>query len=240
MQHPIPTNATPPSTRSAWVSAIGVWLLGCVLLGLGCFVVVGGQLRMMTDKLWSAVYWQLCFAIALAIVLAAVIVANRVQGTTLADIGWRKPTSSTAIVFGVILGGLYVAGVYAGILNDPSMKHMNPFAMHWVRFALIPLGVFMAIAEEVVMRGFFMTQLSHACVPAWAQILLSGACSAAYHSFHNFTWIGFIPSFVLFSLHAVLFVAGQRSLTPSIVAHSMYHVLCAPYLLMFAMAQSSA
>jgi len=45
------------------------------------------------------------------------------------------------------------------------------------------------------------------------------------------------PSFVLFSIHAALYVLAGRSLTPTIVAHSLYHVLCAPYLLMFAMTQ---
>jgi hypothetical protein len=51
----------------------------------------------------------------------------------------------------------------------------------------------------------------------------------------NPTLEGFIPSFVLFSMHAGLYVLGKRSLTPSIVAHSMYHVLGEPYLLMMAM-----
>jgi membrane protease YdiL (CAAX protease family) len=239
MQQPTDTVQASRSHRSGWANAIGIWLLGCFLLGFGCFVVAGRQLREMPDALWAAVYWQLCFGVGLAIILFVIISLNCAHGSSLADIGWRKPTSKTAIVCGVVLGTLYVAGVYAGILNDPSMKRVNPFAMHWVRFALIPLGVFMAVAEETMMRGFFMTNLSRARVPVWAQVALSGACSAAYHSFHNLTWIGFIPSFVLFTLHAMLYVLGRRSLTPSIVAHSMYHVLCAPYLLMFAMAQTA-
>lgn len=239
MQQPSDTAHAPRSYLSGWANAIGIWLLGCLLLCLGCFVVAGRHLREMPDALWAAVYWQLCFSVGLAVILVVIVSLNHVHGSTLANIGWRKPTSKTAIVCGVVLGALYVVGVYAGILNDPSMKHMNPFAMHWVRFALIPLGVFMAVAEETMMRGFFMTNLSQARVPVWAQVALSGACSAAYHSFHNLTWIGFIPSFVLFTLHAILYIVGQRSLTPSIVAHSMYHVLCAPYLLMFAMAQSA-
>jgi membrane protease YdiL (CAAX protease family) len=144
------------------------------------------------------------------------------------------------LALGVILGSLYVAGVYAGILNDSSMTGVDPFALHWIRFALVPVGVLMAIAEETMMRGFFMTRLSQSRVPTWAQILLSGACSAVYHSFHNLSLIGFMPSFVLFTLHAGLYVFASRSLTPTIIAHSMYHVLCAPYLLMFAMAQSAA
>jgi hypothetical protein len=44
------------------------------------------------------------------------------------------------------------------------------------------------------------------------------------------------PSFILFSLHAGLYVLGRRSLTPVILAHSIYHVLGEPYLLMMVFA----
>jgi membrane protease YdiL (CAAX protease family) len=105
----------------------------------------------------------------------------------------------------------------------------------WIRLALAPLGIFLAAAEETMMRGFFMTQLHRARVATWLQILASGACSAAYHGFQNPTLIGFVPSFVLFSLHAGLYVLGKRSLTPVILTHSMYHVFGEPYLLMMAL-----
>jgi hypothetical protein len=67
------------------------------------------------------------------------------------------------------------------------------------------------------------------------QILASGACSASYHSFQNPTLYGFLPSFVLFSMHAGLYVLVKRSLTPVIITHSMYHVFGQPYLLMVAL-----
>lgn len=231
--------AAPPRTAfSGWRAAAAVWLLGCILVGLVCFVWLGSRLRAYSSPFWAAVWWQLAFAAALAVILVVIVTIGTSRGTTLAEIGWGKPASRLSLFFGFVLGALYVAGVYAGILNDPAMRDVNPFAFHWVRLALAPVGIFMAASEEIMMRGFFMTELARARLGTTAQILLSGLCSAVYHSFHNLTWIGFIPSFVLFSLHAVLYVASRRSLTPSIVAHSMYHVLCAPYLLMFAMAQT--
>ena len=102
--------------------------------------------------------------------------------------------------------------------------------------ALAPLGIFLGFSEETMMRGFFMTQLHKARVATWLQIVASGACSASYHALQNPTLIGFLPSFVLFSLHAGLYVLGKRSLTPVVVAHSMYHVFGEPYLLMLALA----
>jgi membrane protease YdiL (CAAX protease family) len=108
-----------------------------------------------------------------------------------------------------------------------------------VRLALTPLGIFMAMAEETMMRGFFMTELQRAHIPTWMQVFASGACSAVYHALQNPSIIGFLPSCVLFSMHAALYVLGGRSLTPVIVAHSAYHVFGEPYLLMMALATMS-
>jgi membrane protease YdiL (CAAX protease family) len=107
--------------------------------------------------------------------------------------------------------------------------------LNWVRIALVPLGIFLAAGEETMMRGFFMTQLHRARVATWLQIVASGACSAVYHAFQNPTPMGFFPSFILFSLHAGLYVLGRRSLTPVIIAHGLYHVFGEPYLLMMAL-----
>ncbi len=225
---------------TAWRNAGAIWLAACAVLGFGCFVFAGDQLHAWPDRFWAAVVWQLVFGVALAALLLGTIAWERAQELSLRDVGWRKPTSRTALALGMVFGALYVSGVYAGILNDPAMQGVDPFALPGIRFALIPLGISMGIAEEALMRGYFMTELARGGAPTWAQMLLSGGCSAAYHSFHNPSWIGFLPSFLLFSLHAGLYVFARRSLTPTIVAHSMYHVLCAPYLLMFAMAQSYA
>jgi hypothetical protein len=81
-----------------------------------------------------------------------------------------------------------------------------------------------------------MTELQRARVATWLQIVASGACSAIYHALHNTTLSGFsmafFPAFVLFSVHAGLYVLVRRSLTPPIVAHSIYNVFGEPYLLM--------
>jgi len=98
-----------------------------------------------------------------------------------------------------LLGVLYTTGVYFGaraILKDVDVTEFN-----WTRVALVPLGIFMGVAEESMMRGFFMNELQKARVAVWLQIVASGACSAVYHAIHNPTWEGFLPSFVLFTLH---------------------------------------
>ena len=229
--------SSPPAEISlwlAWRNALAMTLLGCVLLGLGCFVVLGHYLPRRFPLWEAAVIQQIGFGVALGIILATIALWQSSRGESLADLGWCRPTTRLATALGVLLGGLYLGGSYFGAQYVLSGE--NVLAFSWTRLALAPLGIFMAIAEEVMMRGFFMTELHRARVPTWLQILASGACSAVYHALQNPTLEGFLPSFVLFSLHAGLYVAGRRSLTPSIVAHSMYHVLGEPYLLMMALA----
>ena len=137
----------------------------------------------------------------------------------------------------LIMGALYVTGAYFGARQ--LLKDVDVLEITLVRLALVPVGIFMAIAEETMMRGFFMTELHRARVSAWLQIVASGACSAVYHSLQDPSLVGFLPSFVLFSLHAGLYVLGKRSLTPVSLAHGIYNVFGEPYLLMMAMAAMS-
>jgi membrane protease YdiL (CAAX protease family) len=229
-----PTPLSPIPLWKAWRNALAITLLGCLLLGLGCFVALGGYLPRQFPLIEAAIIQQIGFAIALGIILATIVVWQRKRGETLAELGWRRPTTPLALVLGVVLGSLFLWGSYFGA--HYVLPGQNVLTLSWTRVALAPLGIFMAIAEEVMMRGFFMTELHRARVPMWLQILSSGACSAVYHALQNPTLEGFLPSFVLFSLHAALYVLGRRSLTPTIVAHSTYHVFGEPYLLMMAMA----
>jgi membrane protease YdiL (CAAX protease family) len=221
------------SKSIAWRNAIAITLLGC-LMGWAGFVVLGDYLPKRMDLFQAAVVLYLAFGAALGIIFAVIVLWQRRRGSSLAELGWRRPTTKTALTIAFVLGVLYTAGAYFGaraILKDVDVTEFN-----WTRVALIPLGVFMGVAEETMMRGFFMNELKKARVAVWLQIVASGACSAVYHAIHNPTWEGFLPSFVLFTLHAGLYVAGKRSLTPVSIAHGMYNVLGEPYLLMMALA----
>ncbi len=182
----------------------------------------------------TAVWPKLGFAIAAVFAFVYIVVWQRRRGSSLAELGWGRPTTRLALVLGVILGVAYTSFAYFGARHLLPGVDVTQFT--WTRLLLAPLGIFLAVTEETLMRGLFMTELQRGRVPAWLQILASGACSAVYHSFQNPTLIGFLPSFILFSLHAGLYVLGRRSLTPVILAHSIYHILGEPYLLMMVFA----
>lgn len=224
---------TPLTHFQAWRNCLAITLLGCLLLGLGCFVGLGTFLPQRLTLFEAAVGQQIGFAVGLGLILLVIVLIQHWRGESLRELGWRRPTTATDLVLAILLGGLYLSGSYFGAKH--VLPGENVLAWHGARLFLAPLGIFMAIAEETMMRGFFMTELERARVPVWLQIISSGACSAAYHTIQNPTLEGFLPSFVLFSLHAGLYVLGRRSLTPTCVAHGMYHVFGEPYLLMMAM-----
>lgn len=218
--------------------ALAITLLGCLLPGLVCFVLIGRYLRQQVDSrkldlFQAAVWWEVSFMVAMAVILSVIIVWQRSRGSSLAELGWGRPTSVSALILAVLMGAAYLSS--SAFAAHYVLPGVDVTAFHWSRVALLPVGLFLAIGEETMMRGFFMTELQKARVATWLQIVASGVCSAVYHALQNPTLIGFIPAFVLFSMHAGLYVLGKRSLTPVIITHSIYHILGEPYLLMMAL-----
>ena len=235
----LPINLTPPLSKlSAWGRALAITLLGCLLGGLGCFLLLGDFLLRQVragnlDWFQAGVWLEIGFGVAMAVILLVIIVRQRADGATLKELGWGRPTTPLALGLAVLLGAAFLGFNYFGA--QKLLRGVDVLEFNWTRLALVPLGIMLAAVEETMMRGYFMTQLHKARVAPWLQIVASGACSASYHCLQNPTLLGFLPAFVLFSLHAGLYVLGNRSLTPVILTHSMYHVFGEPYLLMMAL-----
>jgi membrane protease YdiL (CAAX protease family) len=218
----------------AWRNALAITVVGSVLFGFVCFLLLGSELPRRMDLYDAAIWLELGFSTMAVVVFVFIVFRQRRRGSSLAALGWGRPTTPLALVLSVILGAAYLSGAYFGTRQLLPGVDVTQFT--WARLALAPLGIFLALTEETLMRGLFMTELQRGRVPTWLEVLASGACSAIYHAFQNPTLKGFLPSFILFSLHAGLYVLGKRSLTPVFVTHSIYHVLGEPYLLMMLMA----
>ena len=213
-----------------WGRAIGVWLLTCLLVGVGGFVLAGNHFKQLEDQYWAAVYWQLAFVVSFLPILALIYWLQRQRNEGLTELGWLQPTSSIAVILSLLLLGSYLFGMYMGVhyvLKDSLLR------FHWVRVALLPAGLLFGVGEEIIMRGYFMNELKRARVSTWLQVLLSAACSAVYHSFT--TPMAFISSFVMFGFLAIIFVIGRRSLTARVLFHSLAHMLCDPFALQMAL-----
>jgi ABC-type maltose transport system permease subunit len=113
---------------------------------------------------------------------------------------------------------------------------MNLLELSSIRLIMAVLSVFISTTEEIRMRSFFMTQLQRGGIATRIQMIASGACSAIYHSLHNSSLMGFLPSFILFTSMAGIFVLGKRSITSTAIGRSLIHVLGDPYLTMLILA----
>ncbi len=214
----------------AWRNAAVITLLGCLVIGFGNFVLAAGYLVRRLSLMRGAFWLSVSFAISFGLILAVIAVWQRAHGESLKDLGWRAPTNVMAVLLSTALGLIWVAFSYSGA--PVLLPNMNFWELSWIRLMMVLLGIFISTAEEIMMRGFFMTQLQRGGIPAWIQVLASGACSALYHSLHHFSLMSFLPSFVLFTAMAWIFVLGKRSINSTAIGHSLIHVLGDPYLTM--------
>ena len=215
----------------AWRNALGVVVL-LWLLALGNFGVVTNYLAstMSSNLLLASFYLDISFGISIAIIVGLIVWWQRRHGETLMDLGWRRPTTVTAITIAIIYGVLWVLLSYA---REPH-PIQSFLALSWERPLMMLIGLFLAFGEELAMRGFFMEQLRRGRIPTWLQVIASAVFMGGYHGIiglHYSLFYG-ISSMVLFGIVAVIFVIGKRSLTPGTIAHAMTHFFGDPVLTM--------
>ncbi len=226
-------NTQTESRPQAWRNVFVAILLSCLIIGLPNFVVLPRLLPDNIDLRSGAAWFLTLYAICVVFVTGLILVWLRRTNSSLADLGWGKPTTILAVAVGVIFGlawlglSLFGAGFALKGKADLNLTEINLF-----RLAMALLGVVITIGEEIIMRGFVMTELNRAKVPTWLQIVVSGLGFALYHSLGNFGLASLIPSFIVGAIWAVIYVLGKRSLTPSIISHGIVNFFGEPYLAM--------
>ena len=229
------TLALPNSSLSplvAWRNALGIVVLLWLLLGLANFGLFTNFLAasMPNNLLLASFYLDLGFAAASLIIVALIVLWQRRHGETLADLGWRRPTTVLAIVIAVIFGILWALLSYA---REPHPVQ-SFLGLSWERPLMMLIGLFLAFSEELAMRGFFMEQLRRGGVPTWLQVVASAVFMGSYHGIVGLHYSVFyaVSSMVLFGVIAIIFVIGKRSLTPGTLGHALVHFLGDPVLTM--------
>ncbi len=214
----------------AWRNVLGATVLAWLIIALPNFGFLTNLLArtMQQNLLLASFYLDLGFFVSCVIVIGLVVWWQHAHGETLADIGWRRHTTVLAIILAIIFGALWTATSY---LNTRGYG-TGPLAFPWERFIMAPLGIVLALAEELLFRGFLMEQLRRAGVATWIQILVSGATIGSYHGLigWNYSLFYALSAFVLFSIVALIHVVGKRSLTPNWLAHAMTHFFGDPSL----------
>ena len=93
------------------------------------------------------------------------------------------------------------------------------------------MGCVGAVVEEIVFRGFVLTELDRVRTPVWLQVLGSGVLFGLLHA--GFSPVGIALTFVMGLLLAAVYRLGHRSLTPGALSHAVINLLIEPWLLLF-------
>jgi membrane protease YdiL (CAAX protease family) len=167
------------------------------------------------------------------IVLASLIAWLHHTGRTLADLGWGRATTRRAIVLGLLVALLYSAFTLASPVFGPYAGEISWFKA-WGAF----VGVIGGAIEELVFRGFVISELANQGVRAEWQVLVSGMLFALIHNgigllrgqWYVLPGIGL--TFVLGTVLALIYLDGRRSLTPTVLSHALINLLIEPWLLL--------
>lgn len=216
----------------AWRNVLGATAVAWLIIALPNFGFLTNYLArsMRYELVLASFYLDLSFLASSVIVIVLLFAWQRAHGETLADIGLGRPTTPLAVLLAILFGALWVATTYLNARTyGPGIQ-----SFPWERFIMAPLGIVLALAEELLFRGFMMEQLRRAGVATWIQALVSGATIASYHGLIGWSYSleYAISAFVLFSVLALIHVLGKRSLTPNWLAHALSHIFGDPSLTM--------
>lgn len=146
----------------------------------------------------------------------------RRRGVTLADLGLGRPTTRGALGLGIL-----VALVYAGFTAamNPAVAQ-NALAPTGLKLLAIAATVLIAgVVEELIFRGYVMTTLASMGHGRAVQVLVSGV---TYALAHPTAPLAILFTGVLGSAFALVYLLGNRSLTPVIVAHMLVNLIIEP------------
>ncbi|MCB1741090.1 MAG: CPBP family intramembrane metalloprotease [Gammaproteobacteria bacterium] len=202
-----------------------------------CFGPVPEYLGMNFAVREATVYQLVVFAVAYGICLFLTFALMRASHLGLADIGWCRPSRRSAVIFAVVFGIWMGAGTAYGMTQMAPGTDITELSVF--RFGVAMAATLLVPLEDIVTRGFVLTQLHRMRVPAWLQILLSALLFAAYHCAFGFNWIGFAFTMVLGLVLAGLFIWGRRSLTPVLLCHGLMLLTGEPYATMMMIMGSS-
>jgi membrane protease YdiL (CAAX protease family) len=177
----------------------------------------------------TATAWQVVlFLVPFGAITALMLAWMRRNQRTLADLGWRQPTTLLAIGLGTLLGVFWAAfGSFAYLQFNPNA---NLLELNLFRLFTALVGAGASILEDLITRGFVMNELKRLKAATWLQVIASSLLFALYHTVWGFNPVSFAFSVVYGLMLSGLFVLGKRSLTPVILAHSLALLLGEPFL----------
>ena len=216
----------PLSKAAAWrevgLTAATLWLV----LGGACFVLGAQWIHDRWGRsLNAALILDVVFLIGCLVVIGFVLWRQRRQGEGVAELGWGRPARMPVVVIAVVYGLAWTSMSY--------MRGGDPLAFPWQRPVMMAIGLVLAFAEEIAVRGLILDRLARCGTSRVIQIVVTAAVMAVYHGVvgHSIWPSYMVSSFVIFGILSAIYVYGGRSLTPVFIAHAMTHFLGDPALM---------
>jgi membrane protease YdiL (CAAX protease family) len=161
--------------------------------------------------------------------LAVVYVLSR-QGRRVKEIGlglrWSDPLKAVGLAilafFGTSIMYVMTRNVTQALWHaPPDMRHIVYPGWHSRSFGALAHSIGAPIFEEVLVRGYLMTEMIELGTPAWLAVVVSVFVQASYHTYYGLG--GAIMLSGVFIVFAVYF-AKSRNLMPVILAHLLWDV----------------
>jgi membrane protease YdiL (CAAX protease family) len=231
---------TPPSGRlQCWVESL--------VLGVGIPSAIWAVSRLISASIPAAVhgspeqrfFWWLTggvivewlFVVGLWFVL-------RHRGLSFKDLGFWNLGTWPAWVVALLLAFLSIASNLRLLprMHVPISYAFMPHGFHL--FAALTLGITAGFCEEVLFRGFLMTQFAKTGYGKTMQVLVPGlAFGLAHAGYLNqgfLVWLGImLPTMFLGMMWGVAYLLGRRSLVPTIIAHFLNDATALPWIAFF-------
>ena len=217
----------PPLSRTAaWREvALTAGVLWLVLGGVRFFLGAQSIYDRWGTSLNAAFVLDIVFLIGCLAVIVFVLWRQHRLGEGIAELGWGRPVRTPVIVIAVVYGLAWTAMSY--------MRGGDPLAFPWQRPIMMAVGLVLAFAEEIAVRGLILDRLARCGTSRLIQIVVTAGIMALYHGVVGHSvWPSYmVASFFLFGILSAIYVYGGRSLTPVFIAHAMTHFLGDPVLM---------
>lgn len=211
------------ATGATWPRLLGtlILLIAVIAVAIAAFMVALPYDPAVTPRGFVAVLFA-GSAVGELLALGLLVWLLRRRGTALADLGLGRPTTRLALALGVL-----VALVYAGVTaaGNPAVIQ-NAFAPTGLKLLAIVATVLVAgVVEEVIFRGYVMTTLASMGHGRVVQVLMSAVTYALVHPTGS---LAILFTLLLGAALGIVYLVGNRSLTPVIVAHMLVNLIIEP------------
>jgi len=169
-------------------------------------------------------WWIAGPSIAEWLFVLGIVFILRHRGLSLNDIGVWRGGNWRAWIFALSFASLAIGSNLRFLprMNVPISSAFFPQGFHLA--AALIMGTTAGFCEEVLFRGFLMTEFANAGYRKVAQVLIPGvAFGLAHAGYLNqgfLPWLGIaVPTALIGMMWGVSYLLGQRSLIPAMVAH---------------------